>query len=162
MNAPVDHRFVVPWDLGNGKVLYESNCAGCHGVNGKDSWAPQLNNEGFLAAATDGFLQATIVRGRKGTAMRSFGKGTHGLTDMTEKDIDDVVAYIRQWSVSTPSPMTLPAERSLEQVNETSTSRAPSHANTNQNRTTRSETGNAAVQAVGHSIATMTPLPQGD
>lgn len=108
------HRFVVPWDLANGRALFASHCAGCHGEEGKGLWAPELNNEGFLAAATDGFLQATIVRGRKGTAMRPFGTGGQGLVDLPSDDIDDIVAYIRRWSKSTPSPMTIPAQRSLE------------------------------------------------
>ncbi len=108
------HRFVVPWDLARGRDLFVSHCAGCHGEEGKGMWAPELNNEGFLAAATDGFLQATIIRGRHGTAMRAFGPGRQGLADLTERDIDDIVAYIRQWSIQTPSPMTMPAERSLE------------------------------------------------
>jgi mono/diheme cytochrome c family protein len=110
----VPHRFVVPWDLEQGRQLYVSNCSGCHGVEGKGSWAPELNNEGFLASATDGFLQATIVKGRKATAMRPFGKGSHGLTDMTADQIDNLVAYMRTWSSTTPSPMTIPAERSLQ------------------------------------------------
>ncbi|MFQ5461591.1 MAG: c-type cytochrome [Phycisphaerae bacterium] len=109
----IPHRFVIPWDLGRGKELFESNCAGCHGVEGKGSWAPELNNAGFLAAATDGFLQATIVRGRKGTAMRPFGHGANGLGDLRSDEVDDIVAYIRHWAVATASPMTLPAQRSL-------------------------------------------------
>lgn len=125
-DVDIPHRFVIPWDLARGGRLYESNCAGCHGVHGKaelrepgvSAWAPQLNNPGFLAAATDGFLQATIVRGRMGTAMRPFGRGTQGLVDLSMQDIDDIVAYIRQWA-SMPgsmSPMTIPAERSTSVV----------------------------------------------
>jgi len=40
--------------------------------------------------------------------MRPFGKGANGLTDMADRDIDDVVAYIRHWSTVAPSPMTRP------------------------------------------------------
>ncbi len=109
----IPHRFVVPWDLARGRSLYESNCAGCHGVEGRGAWAPELRNEGFLAAATDGFLQATIVRGRTGTAMRAFGRGGHGISELPPDDVDDIVAYIRSWSESAPSPMTIPAERSI-------------------------------------------------
>ncbi|MFQ5490253.1 MAG: c-type cytochrome [Phycisphaerae bacterium] len=112
----IPHRHVIPWDLARGGVLFESNCAGCHGTEGKGSWAPELNNDGFLAAATDGFLQATIIRGRHGTAMRPFGKGGQGLVDLTPQDVDDVVAYIRQWSNSAPSAMTIPASRSLPEA----------------------------------------------
>jgi mono/diheme cytochrome c family protein len=112
--AEIPHRFVVPWNLDRGRRLFASNCAGCHGNDGKDSWAPQLNNQGFLAAATDGFLQATIVRGRHGTAMRPFGGGAQGIADLTSDDIDDIVAYIRYWSTFAPSPMTIPAEHSIE------------------------------------------------
>ena len=114
----IAHRFVIPWDLVRGERLYTSHCSGCHGVRGKaeikdeklSAWAPVLNNEGFLSAATDGFLQATIARGRAGTAMRPFGRGAQGLVDLSMEDIDDIVAYIRRWSTETSSPMTIPAE----------------------------------------------------
>jgi len=110
--STMPHRFVVPSNLSHGRILFESNCAGCHGTQGKGSWAPELNNEGFLAAATDGMLQATIVRGRRGTAMRPFGHGANGLADLSSQDIDDIVAYMRRWSRLAPSPQTLPATRS--------------------------------------------------
>jgi cytochrome c oxidase cbb3-type subunit 3 len=114
--AGIPHRFVVPWDLARGKTLFNSYCAGCHGVEGKGLWAPELNNEGFLVAATDGFLQATIVRGRHGTAMRSFGAGGQGIVDLSSDDVDDIVAYMRHWSSLAPSPMTIPADRSSERA----------------------------------------------
>ncbi len=117
-SAEIPHNFVIPWDLRHGKELYVSSCSGCHGIHGKaelvepdlSAWAPALNNEGFLAAATDGFMQATIVRGRMATAMQAFGQGSQGLVDLPKEDIDDIAAYIRRWSNQTVSPMTIPAE----------------------------------------------------
>ena len=118
--SSIAHHHVIPWDLEHGRQLYQSNCAGCHGVNGKaelsepgrlSAWAPELNNQHFLRAGTDGFLQATIVRGRSGTSMRAFGQGSQGLTDLSSDDIDDIVAYIRQWSSQSGLPMTIPAQR---------------------------------------------------
>jgi mono/diheme cytochrome c family protein len=119
----IPHNYVIPWDLTRGQRLYEANCAGCHGLNGKaeitgpgllSAWAPSLNNDGFLSAATDGVLQATIVRGRTGTAMLPFGIGMQGMVDLTPQEIDDVVAFIRRWSSQHVSPMTIPAEFTIQ------------------------------------------------
>ncbi len=81
-----------------GKELYAGHCADCHGKEGRDSWAPVLNNPEFLTAATDGFLKATIARGRSGTAMRSFGKRGDEIAHLTGDEIDNVVNYIRSWA----------------------------------------------------------------
>ncbi len=112
----IPHRFVVPWDFVAGKKLFESFCAGCHGVEGEGLWAPELNNDGFLSSATDGMLQATIIRGRTGTAMRPFGRGGQGVADLSSEDIDNIVSYMRQWSELSPSPITIPAENSRNQA----------------------------------------------
>ena len=81
-----------------GKELFAGHCAGCHGKTGRDNWAPALNNPEFLAAATDGFLKATVARGRSGTAMRSFGKGGGGIATLTGEQINDIVNHIRSWA----------------------------------------------------------------
>jgi mono/diheme cytochrome c family protein len=119
--SAIPHNFVIPWDLKRGDRLFQANCSGCHGMSGKaeqyepgiSAWAPALNNEEFLAGATDGFLQATIVRGRIGTAMLGFGQGMQGLVDLSKDEIDDVAAFIRRWSGEAVSPITIPAEISL-------------------------------------------------
>ena len=98
---PIPHRFVIGANLKEGRQLYAGFCAGCHGTDGKGNFAPELNNPAFLRAATDGYLQATIIRGRRGTAMRSFGFGGHGLANLTQNQINDIVAFIRQWSPDT-------------------------------------------------------------
>ncbi len=66
----------------DGAKLYGRNCAACHGANGEGSkgtgvtflrsrdlpiMAPALHNPGFLAAATDAMIKATLLHGRKGT-----------------------------------------------------------------------------------------------
>lgn len=83
-----------------GKQLYAELCVGCHGENGTGRTAPALNNQGFLDAVTDGFLQATIVRGRRNTAMRAWATGGYGFAELTPEEINALVAYIRSWHLA--------------------------------------------------------------
>ncbi len=105
-------QFASEADQLSGKELFTGFCAGCHGANGRDSWAPALNNPEFLAAASDGFLKATIARGRGGTAMRSFGKGGGGIATLTAEQIDDIVSHVRSWGTSSPAQPSSPKTRS--------------------------------------------------
>ena len=101
----------VQGDLKNGARLYAKNCAACHGSEGEGGkgtgvtfsrprdlpvTAPALNNKGFLAAASDKMIKATLMDGREGTPMQSFLK-----QGMTESDINDVVSYVRNFERST-------------------------------------------------------------
>ncbi|MFQ5429530.1 MAG: c-type cytochrome, partial [Phycisphaerae bacterium] len=97
-------RYVIDADMDAGEELFAAQCAGCHGAEGKDGWAPRLNNPEFLASATDGFLQATIVRGRSNTAMRAFGLGAGGVAELSGEDINNIVAYIRSWAAPENRP----------------------------------------------------------
>lgn len=91
--------------IAEGKDLFLANCAGCHGSEGRGpapgqamaGYAPSINNPQFLGAASDSFLLATIAIGRPGTPMRSFAKGTGGITDLTADEIKKIVAYLRSW-----------------------------------------------------------------
>lgn len=89
--------------LANGREIFAANCSSCHGTNGRGSadgegfFAPALNNPEFLKSASDGFLQATIARGRRGTPMRPFGDAAGGISVLTAGEIADVVSFIRSW-----------------------------------------------------------------
>lgn len=103
--APVDDVTPVIGDKKHGAELFANYCAHCHGVEGYGGHgtgvtfsrkrelpiiAPALNNQGFLAAATDAMIRDTIIFGREGTPMTSML-----VAGLSERDIDDVVAYIR-------------------------------------------------------------------
>lgn len=105
--TPVYDKRPVQGDSRHGKVLYEHQCAACHGQKGEGGHgtgvtfsrprdlpiiAPALNNRGFLKAASDQLIKATLMEGREGTPMQSYLK-----QGMSEQDINDVVAYVRSF-----------------------------------------------------------------
>jgi len=103
-------RYVSDVDLLAGATMYDGFCASCHGKDGNNGWAPQLNNADFLSAVTDGFLQATIVRGRIDTPMRPFGIGGGGVAELSTEDINNIVGFIRQWAPEEFKPSDKPAD----------------------------------------------------
>ncbi|WP_297527951.1 c-type cytochrome [Thiohalobacter sp.] len=94
-------------DVEHGRALFAQHCAACHGANGEGGKgtgvtfsrprdlpiiAPALNNPGFLKAASDAMIKATLMKGREGTPMASFlDRG------LSERDIDDLVAFVRSF-----------------------------------------------------------------
>ena len=94
-------------DAKHGKQIYLKSCAACHGAKGEGGKgtgvtfsrprdlpiiAPALNNSGFLASAPDMMIKTVLMNGREGTPMLSFLK-----QGLSEKDINDVVAYVRSF-----------------------------------------------------------------
>lgn len=77
--------------------LFQDLCAECHGKNGEGTLAPALNNQELLNAATNGYLYATISRGRTGTEMPSWGRGSDKYRTLNTQERHDIVAYLRQW-----------------------------------------------------------------
>jgi mono/diheme cytochrome c family protein len=92
-----------------GGESFTQYCSSCHGTRGRgvldgaDYFAPSLNNPEFLEAASDGFLLATIARGRSGTPMRPFGLGSGGIASLPSDHISDIVSFIRTWQERKPS-----------------------------------------------------------
>ncbi len=74
-----------------GEPIYRARCAVCHGGAGEGNTAPSLNNQKFLRSASDGFIRYTVARGRRGTPMASYD------SELTSRQIDDLVAFIRNW-----------------------------------------------------------------
>jgi mono/diheme cytochrome c family protein len=71
-------------------TLYEQNCSGCHGADGKLGPAPPLNDALFLTIVPDAELLHVIRQGRRGTPMPAFAKGQGGpLTDEQVKALAD-------------------------------------------------------------------------
>ena len=108
--APKEDTTMIKGDRAQGKQLFEKHCVICHGENGNGGKgtgvtfsrkrdlpiiAPALNNSGFLASASDVMLRDTITFGREGTPMTSML-----VAGLSEKDIDDVVSYIRSFEQS--------------------------------------------------------------
>ena len=89
------------WSVGAGSPdrgadLYERNCKGCHGPSGEGKVGPALGNPAFLQAATAPYIAATVVRGRAGTPMPSFGRDNVGYARLTGIDVLDLTAFIRE------------------------------------------------------------------
>jgi mono/diheme cytochrome c family protein len=84
-----------PGNPADGKKWFTMHCVECHGENGNGMLAPQLNNQEFLNAATNGYILATISLGRTGTAMPTWGNGNDQYPVLTGKERQDLTAYIR-------------------------------------------------------------------
>ena len=91
----------------DGKVLFRGNCGACHGYNGEGTdFGPALNNQVFLDLASDDFIRQTIIRGRAGTVMKPFLKGSDlAVTELDPYQINDIVAFIRTWDKNATSKL---------------------------------------------------------
>lgn len=87
-----------PADLKNGRGIYEETCVFCHGRRGKGEipGVSDLTKKSGPLSKSDVELIANVMKGFEspGTMMAMPAKG--GNPDLTESDIHDVVAYLRQ------------------------------------------------------------------
>ncbi len=91
-SEPVDAR-VANGTAAAANGTYNALCASCHGVKGKNGKYNSLANHELLTAASDGFLAATIERGRAGTPMAGFG------SKLSKTQVDDLIALVRSWKI---------------------------------------------------------------
>src|SRR6266404_2231418 len=88
---------VVPREISDFSNLYEQNCSGCHGPEGKGGAAIALADPVYLAIADDAILRHAATNGIRGTSMPAFAQSAGGM--LTAKQIDVIVSGIRErWS----------------------------------------------------------------
>ena len=109
--APIDlDDVVVEGSALRGQGPYNVYCAACHGDVGQGVSAISLNNPWFLATASDGFIQYSIVNGRAGTPMPGYAE------TLSDQAIADITALIRSWQTPTDGSTIEPFEQDLTQA----------------------------------------------
>jgi mono/diheme cytochrome c family protein len=91
-------------DSENGGRLFARTCSGCHGMSGEGKTGPGLATPGFLSAASEEFIAATIVRGRAGTPMPAFGRDSASFPKFTAQEVLDLAAFVRNGLVAGARP----------------------------------------------------------
>jgi len=88
-----------PSDNLDSVALYNQNCAGCHGAEGKLGPAPPIGDPVYLAIVDDDTLRQVISKGRPGTPMSAFAESAGGM--LTGKQVDAIVQGLRKrWGKS--------------------------------------------------------------
>ena len=78
-------------------TLYGQNCAGCHGANGQNGAATDLENPEYEALIDDASLRDWIANGEKGTLMPGFSTRAGG--NLTDAQIEAIMRGMRsRWS----------------------------------------------------------------
>ncbi len=106
--APPAAAAAEPVDVAHGEKLFATNCAACHQKNGegKVGLAPSIRNRDFLALASDDFIRTTIRVGRPGTSMVA-------RPDLSEAQLDNIVAYLRSLPVANPISWAVDTRRTI-------------------------------------------------
>ncbi|MFZ5893469.1 MAG: c-type cytochrome [Myxococcota bacterium] len=96
-----------------GKVVYDTECASCHGANGVTGPELRIGNADFLNSVSNGFLRYAIRNGRPNTKMAAYA------AKLTPEQIDGVILQLRSWQAPPeppPPPPPPPAPLPLGQV----------------------------------------------
>jgi mono/diheme cytochrome c family protein len=105
--ASVTRALAIPpqGDPARGAALFTSYCSGCHGPAGHRGVAPEIANPVFQQAASDEFIVTTIRNGRRGTAMPSFQPQVQGARALSDADLGDLLAFIRELARPVKAPL---------------------------------------------------------
>ncbi len=96
INGPASAHEVEarPDKIMNFDTLYGQNCSGCHGVDGKNGPALNMNNVIYYGIATDAQIKDYTTNGGPGGGMPAFGTSAGGL--LTDDQINAIVKGMRQ------------------------------------------------------------------
>jgi mono/diheme cytochrome c family protein len=79
------------------RTLYDANCQGCHGADGKNGPGRPLNDPLYLAIVPKEELQKVIANGREGTGMPAWALSQGG--PLTDKQVSALVNGIeKNWA----------------------------------------------------------------
>jgi len=108
-----------PQDITDFDMLFEQNCVGCHGVEGRNGASERLNYPLYLALVPKEELRKTITYGRPGTVMPPFDVAQGGR--LTSKQIGILVdGFEQRWAKPvdfhglTPPPYYQPADAKID------------------------------------------------
>lgn len=93
--APAAHAFSIG-DADRGRMVFTQRCAMCHGEDGKgrDGMAANLVAEWHRLTKSDRELAVSIRSGLQ-TPGKIYGAGPMPPQILTDRDMDDVLAYVR-------------------------------------------------------------------
>jgi mono/diheme cytochrome c family protein len=104
---PADSELLRPNKVLTFDTLYQQNCAGCHGEQGRGGAAIALNSPVYLEIADDATIRRVTGQGVPRTAMPAFAQSSGGM--LTDEQVNAIVAGIRShWSKQGSLPATLP------------------------------------------------------
>ncbi len=97
-SAQIDKQPQALGDERLGKLWFDQICSTCHGVNGdgylEGGTGTAIGSASFLTKASDGFIRQTIKYGRSNTRMIGYS-GPAAMANLTDKEIDDIITYMR-------------------------------------------------------------------
>jgi mono/diheme cytochrome c family protein len=107
---PITPPSNVSGDPNNGAILYDQNCAVCHGANREGRIGATLAKN-WPSLRPDQVIKNTIANGIKGSAMPAWSQTQGG--PLSEREIEDIVAFLLSQPAAaqtqpTPTPVFQP------------------------------------------------------
>jgi mono/diheme cytochrome c family protein len=83
-----------PDNIADFRLLFKTNCSGCHGAEGRGGAALSITDPVYFAIADDTQIRKVVTNGIAGTSMPAFAKSAGGM--LTEKQVEILVRGLRE------------------------------------------------------------------